>query len=483
LLDFVSHLTVLAVIDGLLIAFVIPWVLMTKKDTTAAVAWCLLVFFLPLLGSLLFWVFGYNQVWRPIRRKQRHRSRFEAGHPPLTREASRGEPHSTLAEGTWNDLGTVALKVNAFAVSGGNAVTLYDETEAAFTALLQAIRGARHHIHLEFFIVRDDATGKLLVDLLAEKAKAGVEVRLLADSVGSRRLGWRWKALRPLREAGGKVSAFLPLNPVRSRLRVNMRNHRKITVIDGAVGFTGGMNIGDEYLGKVARFGYWRDQFLRLEGPGVAGLQRVFVEDWDFAANEPLDTEVYYPEVPDAGESIVQIIESGPDQDRNSIRELLFAAVSAAQERVWMATPYFVPDGGLLDALRLACYRGVDVRLLCPLRSDKALTDYAARYLWSDLLAVGMNIYQYAKGMLHGKMIAVDGRWGMVGSANLDNRSLHLNFEAGCILHSPPLIAELEASFLHDLETAVRVDGPAFSKRPFLARLKENACRLFSPIL
>jgi cardiolipin synthase len=264
---------------------------------------------------------------------------------------------------------------------------------------------------------------------------------------------------------------------------VNLRNHRKIVVIDGRVGFTGGMNIGDEYLGLNHYFGYWRDEFLRLEGPAVAGLQRIFTEDWDFARQEPLDGDAYFPELPPAGDAAVQVVESGPDQEINSIREVFFGAILSARERVWIASPYFVPDAGLLDALRLARYRGIDVRILSLLKPDHYLPFFAAHYYWTGMLAAGVKVYQYSKGMMHAKLMMVDGKWAFAGSANFDNRSLHLNFEAGCMLHTPRLVAELEEQFRRDLQDAIPLETQKYAKRPLPHQLIENACRLFSPLL
>jgi cardiolipin synthase len=479
--EYLPHLATLAgVLEVVCVLVVIPTVLVTKRDATVAVAWCLLVLFLPLFGALFFWAFGYNYMHRRVGRKQAHRSAFRKSHPPAIHEASRGEPASG-DDPTYQHLGSLALAVRAFPVTPGNAVSVYHETEAAFADLLEAIRAARHHVHLEFFIVRSDATAERLLQLLTEKAKAGVEVRFLYDAMGS--LYLKRRLLRPLCDAGGKTAAFLPVNPFRSLIQVNLRNHRKIVVIDGQVGFTGGMNVGDEYLGKGARFGYWRDTFLRLRGPAAAGLQRVFTEDWDFASGEALNGAAYFPAVPGEGDTPVQVVESGPDQDTNSIREVYFAAILAARERLWIASPYFVPDSGMLDALRLARYRGVDVRLLCIARWDHVLSFYASRYYWSDLLAAGAHVYQYTRGMMHSKIVMVDGRWAMVGSANLDNRSLRLNFEVGCALHAPERVAELEARFQADLKDAAELDAATFARRPFLARVAENACRLFSPVL
>ncbi len=479
--DYLPHLAgLVGALELLCILVVVPAVLLTKRDATVAVAWCLLVIFLPLFGALFFWAFGYNYLHRRVGRKSAHRIAFRKSHPPALHEASRGEPMPG-GDPTYQHLGSLALAVRAFPVTPGNAVTLYHETERAFTDLLEAIRAAREHVHLEFFIVRSDETAERLLGLLAEKAKAGVQVRFLFDAMGS--LGLKRRLVRPLLEAGGKACAFLPVNPFRSLIQVNLRNHRKIVVIDGRVGFTGGMNVGDEYLGKSARFGYWRDTFLRLEGPAVAGLQRVFSEDWNFAGGEALNGAAYFPAVPAAGDTTVQVAESGPDQDTNSIREIYFAAILAARERLWIASPYFVPDSGMLDALRLARYRGVDVRLLCIARPDHFLSFYASRYYWSDLLAAGAHVYQYTRGMMHSKIVMVDGKWAMVGSANMDNRSLRLNFEVGCALHSPEQVAELEARFQADLKDATELDAESFAKRPFVAQLTENAYRLFSPVL
>jgi cardiolipin synthase len=466
------------ILDVICIILVIPWILMTKRNSTAAVAWCLVVLLMPLLGPLLFWVFGYTHVSRPLRRVQKQRTSFRARHPPRKQEAARGRDEAIP---TWRNLGEVACRVRAFPVSGGNSVALYHDTALAFDALLAAVAAAQHHIHLEFYIVRNDATAGRLIALLAEKAQAGVEVRLLYDAMGSVHL--KGRTLRPLLKAGGRATAFLPLNPLRSRIQVNLRNHRKLAVIDGHTAFTGGMNIGDEYLGLCDGFSYWRDSFLKLEGPAVAGMQRVFSEDWDFASGEALNGDAYFPELSEAGRAVVQVVESGPDQDIKAIRELFFAAILSARERLWVATPYFVPDPGLLDALRLARYRGVDVRLLTVLRPDHWITWYAGRYYFPALLDTGAEIYRYKRGMMHAKLMIADGRWAMVGSANLDNRSLHLSFEAGCVLHSPALVAELEEQFRRDVSDSVRLDADAFAARGFASRLTENACRLLSPLL
>jgi cardiolipin synthase len=308
---------------------------------------------------------------------------------------------------------------------------------------------------------------------------------LIYDAMGSHHLTHR--RLRELVAAGGKAFPFLPVSLLRRRMQINLRNHRKILVVDGQVGFVGGLNIGNEYLGKSQRFGFWRDTHLRLRGPAVADLQRVFAEDWNFVSQERLDKpeseKLYFQPAPVNGPYPVQIVESGPDRDIKAIREIYFAAILKARKRVWIASPYCVPDSGLHDALRLAGTLGIDVRFLGQHHPDKWLPLYAARYYWSEMLASGVKVYQYTKGMLHSKVVLVDGEWASVGTANFDNRSLHLNFEVNSLIYSPQAVAELEAAFEHDLEDAIRLERHVYNRRPFAGRLLENACRLLSPVL
>lgn len=473
--DYWPHLAAaFSVLNFVLIVVFLPWVLLSKKDATSTVAWCLLVLFVPLLGAFLFWGFGYNYLLHRVRRRRGERSgrSKQIPHPDgLPQHADRGE----------HDLGELAERVNAYPLRRGNALIVYHETEQAYKALLEAIAAAQRYIHLEYFIFRSDATGNRFLELLTQKAKEGVEVRFLYDAMGSLHL--KARSLRPLSEAGGQVAAFLPLNPLHSLIRVNLRNHRKITIVDGRIGFTGGLNIGDDYLGKNPALGYWRDSFVRLEGPAVADLQRVFSEDWEFVRNERLPEGKFAQPQPEAGEARVQIADSGPDQETNTIREIYFLAMISARRRLWISSPYLVPDNGLFDALRAARYRGVDVRILTLLRPDHYISYYAGLYYAAELLAYGVKIYLYRKGMMHAKLMMVDGRWGMVGSANLDNRSLHLNFEIGCILHDAEQVAQMEAVYERDLANAVPLDQKILEARSWASRTLENACRLFTPAL
>ncbi|MBY0526026.1 MAG: cardiolipin synthase [Gemmataceae bacterium] len=469
-----------ALIDMVLVAFTICWVLSLKKEPTSALAWCLLVILVPVFGMIFFVLFGYQHVHRPVSRKMRHRTFFRRTHQASSEQETPGEGEAPLGIG-WDSMARLAMRFDAFPQTMGNQVEFYHEGPPAFDAMLEAIAAAKHHVHLEFFIVQPDESGLRFRALLEEKARAGVEVRLLYDAMGSVRLRRRW--LEPLLAAGGKATAFLPLAPLQRRIQVNLRNHRKILVVDGQVGFTGGLNIGDEYLGKVPRFGFWRDTHMRIRGPSVASLQRVFVEDWDFAAREHLRGDNYFPEHRAEGDATTQVVFSGPDQKRNAIREIYFAAIGRARRRLWIMTPYFVPDAGLNDALCLAAYQGVDVRLLFLFHPDKWVPLFAARYYFTDVLSAGVKVYQYTRGMMHSKVMLADGEWASVGSANLDNRSMHLNFELNCLIYSPEQVAVLEEAFRRDLQVSIQMKKEVYAQRPMAGRMIENACRLLSPIL
>jgi len=470
-----------AVIDVILIVTVIPWVLSIKKEAISAIAWCLLVVFIPIFGAILFVLFGYQSVHRPLKRKRRHRQAFRvrnpAGRHPVHAESEKADD----PDHTWEGMGRLAARLDDFPVTHGNKVTFYHEGRPAFDDMLAAIRAAEHHVHLEFYICEYDNLGRVFLDLLTEKAKQGVEVRLLYDAMGTRRLGW-WR-LRKFRRAGGRYEAFLSVNPLRRRIQVNLRNHRKIMVVDGKVAFTGGLNIGDEYLGENKRLGHWRDSSLRVEGPAVESLQRIFIEDWDFAAGESLEGGAYFQAAADAGDEQVQVIQSGPDQEVKAIREIYFAAVFKARRRLWITSPYYVPDQGLRDALCLAGRTGIDVRLILPYKADHTAVHYASRYYFPDLFEAGVKVYLYTNGFIHSKVWLADGRWASIGTANLDNRSLLLNFEVNCLIYTPSAIAELEEQFRKDLKDSVRLDPQVFAKRPLTSKLAENFFRLFSPVL
>jgi len=465
----------LVILNFLVVTGTLIWVLQTKRETMSAIAWSLTVLLVPFIGAVLFSLFGAQSIARPIKRKQRKRTAYKrlvAG--------EEGEPAADVPA-RWDTLARLGFHGDGFPVTGGNAVTLYHDGHPAYDAMLAAIKAAERHVHIQFFIFRNDQSGNRFMDALCDCVRRKVEVRFLYDSVGSYNISSR--LVNQLLEAGGKAAAFLPLFGPMYRMRVNLRNHRKIVVVDGKIAFTGGLNIGDEYLGEHKKFGPWRDTFMRIEGPATHGLQRVFLEDWFFATEESPHGARYYPKATTPGKALVQVVHSGPDAEFKAIRETYFAAIVNARKRVWIASPYFVPDAGIRDAMSLAARSGVDVRFLGLFRPDKWIPFLAARFYWADMMAAGVKVYQYCPGMMHSKYVLVDGEWASVGSANTDNRSLLLNFEANCQLFDAELVAELERAYLLDLEVSLRLDPDVYAARPLVARLAENAARLFSPVL
>jgi cardiolipin synthase len=323
--------------------------------------------------------------------------------------------------------------------------------------------------------------GTRLRDLLIRKARDGVTVRFLYDKVGS--IWLSKKFLKPMREAGIHVASFLPGPTFRERWSLNLRNHRKIAVVDGRVGFTGGMNIGDEYVGRNAALGFWRDTHLKLRGPTVLQLQQVFVEDWFYATREELTAHELFPEPADAGPVAAQVLAGGPDGDAYVFQSLMFAAINEARQQVLLATSYFVPPLPLVTALETAAQRGVRVRLLLPGKSAYTWTLLAARSYYESMLSAGVEIYEYEHGLLHSKVLSVDGTWSLVGSPNFDARSLLLNFEAAVALYDARTATTLEDQFEADVKRATKIELDRWKNRKQMYVLSENICRLFAPVM
>jgi cardiolipin synthase A/B len=363
----------------------------------------------------------------------------------------------------------------------GNEVELLTDTNRMLGLIEQAILSARETLHLEYYIWQPDRTGIRLRDLLIQKAREGVRVRFLYDGLGSFWLTQRF--FRPMRDAGIQVATFLPGQTFRERWSLNLRNHRKIVVVDGRVGFTGGMNIGDEYLGRNPAYGFWRDTHLRVIGPVVWQLQQVFAEDWYFATGVELTREEAFPTVETHGGVTAQALAGGPDNDAEVFHALIFAAINEAKDRILLAASYFVPTPAIAEALEGAAYRGVRVRLLLSGRLNHVWTLLAGRSNYDTLLNAGVEIHEYQRGLLHSKTLMIDGHWSLVGSANLDCRSLQLNFEAGVVLYDKRLAEQLEQQFERDLQDAFWIKPEVWQRRPWYHVVGENFCRLFAPVL
>jgi cardiolipin synthase len=463
------------VVLTLLDAWAVVRALTRGHGVEGTLAWILAIVALPGVGAAAYLALADPRVGRTTRRKRLRRDDVRRGVAERLRGGPRGAAHA-------GSLVRLATRVTGLLPSAGNRVELLAEDDRAFRRLEEAVRAARRSIWAEYYIIRNDATGKAFLDLLAARARDGLEVRLLYDAIGSMRLDAG--RLRAVAAGGGRAEPFLPLNPFRRRWSVHLRNHRKLVVVDGEQGFTGGMNVGDEYSGRARLRGlaHFRDSHLFLEGPAVADLALTFAEDWAFATGERLASSASPVPLPGATD-VVSVIASGPDQEYNASGMVHFAAIGQSRSRCWLTTPYFVPDGETLRALQAAALRGVDVRLLLPARGDVAVVTPAARSYYRSLLRAGVRIWEYQPTMLHAKTLVADGEVSMVGSANVDFRSFRLNFELGALVVSPAFAARLEARFAEDLEQSREVTEAWLAARTGWTRLGQGAARLLAPLL
>ena len=472
----------LAVLDAVALVHAVT----RHLGVASTLAWIFFIFFLPGFGPLAYFLLASPRVRTTRRRKRlageavRAAIRRNLGVHPLPAEVDQSSPlaRSVLFLGT---------RLTGLPPRSGNRLELLLDNQAAFRSKAEAIRGAERSVWAEYYIVEDDETGRGFLADLADRARAGCDVRLLYDAVGSSDIPE--EGLAELRAAGGKAEAFLPLNPLRRRWSAHLRNHRKLLVVDERIGFTGGMNVGDEYAGggsRSARSGAkarrpWHDAHLRVEGPAVFDLATVFAEDWTFAAEDRLVPASIPLPVP--GGSVVAVLPSGPDQTANANAHTYFSALSGALERCWLTTPYFIPDEPAARALANAALRGIDVRVLVPAESDVPLAQAAGRFFYGSLLRAGVRIFEYQPSVLHAKTVVVDGAWALVGSANFDFRSFTLNFELGAVVFDRAFAALLEERFVRDLADSREVTLAAVERRGFLQRARLGLARLLAPLL
>lgn len=461
-------------------ALTAPSVLMQRRGRpVAAVGWLLALFALPPFALIAWWIFGRTH----LRRRQRLRRRAsEEIARSLTRTRQLTVEPALEVAGERRGGRQVAPLIgdSLFPPTRGNRVELLPDTLSMHRAWRELIAGAEDHLHLLFFAWHDDRTGREFRDLLAGRAAQGVEVRVLCDAIGSHTLPATF--FDPLRHAGGEVAFFMPIRIITPAPMLNFRNHRKLLVADGRRACTGGVNVTDEYLD-------WLDMGLSIAGPGVHQIQEAFIDDWYFTTGRELAEERYFPSFPapepEPGlehDAVCETVASGPDQQFNATRESVFLAITRCKRRLWIATPYFVPDGALLITLRTAVYRGVDVRLYVPARSDSRMVRRASRTFYPTLLDSGVQVFEYA-GMLHAKALLFDDDCLLVGSANLDNRSFRLNFEIGSFVTSARVAQDLARVFA-TIEAASRpIHREEVARHSYLGQLQDAVAHLLSPLL
>ncbi|MEF2968229.1 cardiolipin synthase [Paenibacillus sp. M1] len=455
-------------------------IFMENRNPSSTVAWILVLALLPVVGLVLYFLLGQNYFKRRKfdKKAEEDRKSFERidhnGHM-LPRDLSQFTPGQQR-------LLQMAQRIARTPFSMATRTRVLTNGDETFSTLLRELKKARHHIHMEYYIYRADAIGREIQKTLIERAKAGVQVRFMYDAVGS--IGLPKSFVKELRDAGAKVGIYGEVRFLALSSRVNYRNHRKIVVIDGNTGFLGGLNVGDEYLSRSKTYGFWRDTHMLVKGEAVRSMQITFLQDWEYVTGERImDLEYLSPELEQGCSGAVQVIPSGPDKETSTMKDIFFAMITSAKKSVWLATPYFIPDEDILTALRVAAMSGIDVRILFPAKPDKWLPFLASHSYFPSLLEVGVKIYEYEKGFLHSKLLIADGEVATVGTANMDMRSFHLNFEVNMLLVQSDSVKKIVKDFERDLLSTKVINRKIFMKKRIVVRFMESAARLLSPLL
>ncbi len=466
------------------IFFAVTIIFVERKKPTRAVSWLLVLFLLPFLGFFLFLVFGQN--YRKVKlfslKNETDRKLTDLMSSQIKEFTSHEARLTDRWSGAFHRMALLLLQNNRTLITTDNHVTSYVDGNAKFADLIKEISTARDHVHMEYFILKDDGLGRDIMKALTERARAGVEVRLLVDGVGSGGLPAHF--YDEFTAAGGKHAVFFPSLFSYFNYRVNFRNHRKIAIIDGETAFVGGFNIGDDYIGLDKRWGYWRDTAVRIKGSGAMAAQMRFYLDWNFASRDKLEIrDRYFHPSPLPQGSMVQIVSGGPDTGWNPVKDSYLKMITTATETVFIQTPYFIPDESVMDALHIAALSGIDVRIMIPSKPDHIFVYWASHSYVEELLSSGVRAYTYDKGFLHAKTIVIDGAAASVGSANWDIRSFRLNFETNAVIYDEQVAGELHHAYLDDLSFCTELTPEWYASCSWFFRARSSLSRLFSPIL
>ena len=474
-----DHLLIINVLLSLIIVF------FERRSPQAVWTWLLLLYFIPIVGFILYLVIGQDfhksrmfkakeiegELKYAVRKQEEtiYRRQLRLANPELNR---------------FRDLILYNLEAGQAVLTDNNDIRIYTDGKEKFHALIEEMKQAKKYIHLQYYIIRSDELWQQIEPVLIAKAHEGVEVRVLFDSMGCRTMHNRdWERLE---REGVQVAEFFPAFLGQLQLRMNYRNHRKIVVIDGRIGFVGGFNVGREYLGLDSKFGYWRDTHLCIEGAAVTSLAVRFVLDWNYAAKENLfqrDSLFELPQYVRGGHDPVQIISSGPDSQTKTIHDNYLHLIHSAKDHVYIQTPYFIPDDSILDALKIASRAGIDVRIMIPCKPDHPFVYWATYSYIGDMVAAGAKCYVYNNGFLHAKTLSVDGMVACVGTANMDIRSFGLNFEVNATIYSERTVQKLERAFENDMNQCTYITRKIYEERSLVIRIKEQFSRLLSPLL
>lgn len=464
---------ILVALYSVTILSVILVIITDNRNPLKTLPWIIVLIFAPFIGLLFYFFFGQNlSKQRIISRRTRKRISM--------RLVEARDPSRPGIPERWRPLARL-LKSSIHAVPlYGSRITPYTDGETKMEALLDEITRARHHIHLQYYILCNDRTGTRLCNALRTKAREGVQVRILYDDVGSSSV--KKSFFESLRRDGIEVHAFLHVRFPRFTSKINYRNHRKIAVIDGRVGFIGGMNIADRYVFGTD-WGIWRDTHFRIEGGGVAGLQASFLSDWSATTKQRISGLEFYPPAQHLANNVLQIVPSGPFGKWRTLLQGDSYAIANARRRIWIQTPYYLPSEVLNSALQAAALAGIDVRLMLPARSDSRVVDLASHSYLDDMMKAGAKILFYTPGFLHSKLLIVDDSLTVIGSANMDFRSFEHNFEINAFVYDTEFTARMAAIFEEDAARSHPLTPAEWFNRPRPRRWAESLMRIFSPLL
>jgi len=449
-------------------------VISENRNPIKTVAWIMAVIFLPVVGIIWYMIFGQDVTKQHVISKRIY-SRLKRR--PLSEVDTQEEfaiPQEHIS------LITLLKNLDHTPLLGGNEVKLFTDGQDKFDSLFADIANAKNHIHVEYYALMDDEIGKKFQEALIKKAREGLEIRIIYDSFGSRKA--KKEYYEEYRKAGIETVPFLKLAFPVLTSRINYRNHRKIVVIDGRIGYVGGMNVADRYIHGF-EWGCWRDTHARIEGKGVQGLQSAFLLDWYFVSQTLITSRKYFPPLKTYGTIPMQIVDSGPLKDESGIPFGILQAIYNAKKSIFIQTPYFLPPDVMIKALHAAAIRGVDVRIMLSKRSDMPLVQLASRSYVKDMLEIGVKMYFYKKGFLHSKLMAFDDSLTLVGSANFDTRSLEQNFEIDAFIYDKNIGKEARSIFIADQHDCEQIFLKRWMKRPRRERFMESVVRLFVPLL
>jgi cardiolipin synthase len=453
-------------------------------STSKALAYVMVAIFLPVVGIAIYFGLGINYRKEKLYSKKivRDKTALADLRERITLETEKSWDTKNPAIQKHKKLALYLLNDGMSPLTGGNEVKLLINGENKFPEVIEALKSAKHHIHIEYYIFEDGEIGEEIKNILIQKAKEGVAVRFIYDDFGSRSI--RKEFVDEMIDAGVQAFPFYKIIFILLANRVNYRDHRKIIIVDGCTGFVGGINVSDRYINKPGQL-YWRDTHVKIVGPGVYYLQYLFICDWNFCAGKrlKLERDFFCTRPTTNGKAVVQIAASGPDSDVPTLMFSMVQTIGLAEKELLITTPYFIPGESILDALHVAAMSGVKIKILVPDRSDSALVNAAARSYYGELLAAGAEIYLYQKGFVHAKTVVSDGQLAIIGTANMDHRSFELNFEVNSMIYDTATAEQLRDVFYEDIKNAKKINPNTWKKRPLYKQLPERVVRLLSPLL